>query len=262
VRQAQQRQREAQTRGAQDSPVERTRDPARAPDDAARAAQQRARQQEQRRQQASAQRNQEQRAQAPQQDQPTPEQRAQDQRARDQQQRQREQAAVQRDAQRPAEPPPGRQPDSDATAIETGPVCGLKEDCFWRAMRNASGDPAFERLFDGLRPKSWREVYDTLKQHFGGRVPGVTSASHANGIPEKMSFDDIIDHLKDKEGAEGIVFVHYTNGESHALNVANFKRRVVFIDDQKQFWPGDAPYQTVEAAVRGTVAYTKFYRTR
>ncbi|MCK6454522.1 MAG: hypothetical protein L6R19_27295 [Alphaproteobacteria bacterium] len=69
-------------------------------------------------------------------------------------------------------------------------------------------------------------------------------------------------YLQDNEGAEGIVFVSYTNGKSHAFDAADFKRRVVFTDDQKPFRPGDAGRRTVERALRGKVAWSGFYRTR
>ena len=137
-----------------------------------------------------------------------------------------------------------------------------KKDCFWRAMRNASGDPVFEQKFDGPAPSTWQEVYDTFKRYFAGKVPAATSPKHAQGEPEVMDYGQIVQELQAQEGAEGVVIVVYTNNESHAFNAANFKRNVVFIDDQKQFWPGNAPTQTVEAALRGKVAYSMFYRTR
>jgi hypothetical protein len=149
-------------------------------------------------------------------------------------------------------------PELDPSTNFCGPA---KTDCFWRAMRNATGDPAFEKKFDGPGVTT-AEFEGVLKQYFAGKVPGANSQAHADGVPVRMSFDEIVDHLKDKEGAEGIVFIKYQSGGGHVVNVANFKRFVVFIDDQKQFWPGDSPRQTVERAVRGKVAYTMFYRTK
>jgi hypothetical protein len=55
--------------------------------------------------------------------------------------------------------------------------------------------------------------------------------------------------------------VGFENGEAHAFNVANIKNQVIFIDDQKQFFPQYAR-QTVEQAIRPDLKWSLLYRTR
>ena len=177
------------------------------------------------------------------------------------------------------------------------PVCGaVKEDCFWRAMRNATGNPYFDQFLNGRRPGSWGEVHKILSTSFGGKVPGVPALGNINpanlhdimsgnapgvpsglfnalGIPNSTTLDDIITRLSapGSRGAEGIIFVGGKdaagNSWSHAVNGANIKGYGVLIDDQKQFWSSQAAKQTVQEALRqqglqgASITWASFFQT-
>jgi hypothetical protein len=145
----------------------------------------------------------------------------------------------------------------------SAPVCIPLEDCFWRAMRNATGDPVYEAKFNGPRPTSWAEVHDELAKNFGNKINGVPfPAAHALGIPDPMPLPDVVKELERVgPGSEGIVIVKTANGDVHAFNAANLKGRVVLVDDQKQFWGGGAERKSVEQTL-GPIIWSLFYRTR
>ena len=140
-----------------------------------------------------------------------------------------------------------------------------KTDCFWRAMRNATGDPAFDQMLDGPGV-SFDHARKILVQYFGRRVPrsAVDPLAHQLGIPESMSLDDIVKHLSQPHmvDAEGIVFVTYKNGGGHAFNVKNFKGYVKFFDDQKAYWSAEDARKSVEQALGSSVQWSGFYAVR
>ena len=175
--------------------------------------------------------------------------------------RAREIAAAQKAAQRLR-----KVKEKAAASIGMPAACApIKRDCFWRTMRNATGDANFDQMLDGPGV-SFERARQYLVRYFGHRVPrsAIDPIAHQLGIPESMSLDDIVKHLSQPHlrGAEGIVFVTYANGGGHAFNVKNFNGYVKFFDDQKQFWSGDAPTQTVEQALGSSVAWSGFYAVR
>jgi hypothetical protein len=175
-------------------------------------------------------------------------------------QRAREIAAAQKAAQRLR-----RVKDAAAASFGMPAACSIKRDCFWRAMRNATGDANFDQMYDGPGV-SFERARQYLARYFGHRVPrsAVDPVAHQLGIPESMSLDDIVKHLSQPHmrGAEGIVFVTYANGGGHAFNVANLNGFVKFYDDQKQFWSAGAGKQTVEQALGSSVSWSGFYAVR
>jgi hypothetical protein len=139
-----------------------------------------------------------------------------------------------------------------------------KVDCFWRAMRNATGDAAFDGKLNGPAVESWNEVYATLKKYFGNKVKGVEfPALHQEGLPVPKKVDEILDELKGMgDGAEVIVFVGWKEGGAHAFNGANIKGLTILVDDQKQFWGKAASQQTVQEILKNHAAWASIYRTR
>jgi hypothetical protein len=126
-------------------------------------------------------------------------------------------------------------------------VCNpKKEDCFWQTLHNATGDPSY--LLRKDPPKSWDEVYEKLKQHFGGPHaknprtgrPGDLQMI-AEGIPVEVTrgeFEDILNNLPDN--SEGMLFILRRNGSSHVLNVARFAGRPLLWDNQDRMSIGDS----------------------
>jgi hypothetical protein len=116
--------------------------------------------------------------------------------------------------------------------------CGpRREDCFWRTLQNATGDPSYLLRKD---MPTWEEVHDKLKQHFGGanakdpltRRPGDLQKI-AEGRPVAVTTDDfakVIDRMPNN--SEGIVFIVRDDGSSHVFNVAKFAGNYMFWDDQ------------------------------
>lgn len=116
--------------------------------------------------------------------------------------------------------------------------CGpQREDCFWRALQNATGDPAY--LLRKERP-TWEEVFAKLKQHFGGanaKDPLTRRAGDlqiiAEGMPVAVTTDDfakVINRMPNN--SEGMVFIVRDDGSSHVFTVAKFAGQYVFWDDQ------------------------------
>jgi hypothetical protein len=145
------------------------------------------------------------------------------------------------------------------------PPCSVtkKDDCFWRAMRDATGDPSFDRLLDGPGVQSWNDVFEHLKKSFGGKVPGVQDpGAHVLGIPQKRTLEQILTGDLARKGSEGIVFVNLKNGKNHVLMGANLTGTAALFDDQKQFGGGEFVRKTVEQAYGDRVVEWKFYQTR
>ncbi|MDQ6893324.1 MAG: hypothetical protein M3167_11690 [Acidobacteriota bacterium] len=145
------------------------------------------------------------------------------------------------------------------------PPCGItkKEDCFWRAMRDATGDKAFDKLINGPGVKDWPEVFENLKKYFAGRVPNVADpASHVEGWPSLRQLDDILTKDLARKGSEGLVFVRFQNGKNHVFMGANLTGTPGFIDDQKQFWGPGSGSMRLEDAFQSPPAEWKFYQTR
>ena len=145
------------------------------------------------------------------------------------------------------------------------PPCGLdkKKDCFWRVMRDATGDKGFDGRINGPGVASWQEVYDNLKKYFAGRVPGVSDpASHVEGWPSIRTLDEIMTQDLARKGSEGAVFVRLQDGTSHVLMGANLTGTAALFDDQKQFWgPGSGAMALNDAFKSPPVAW-KFYQTK
>jgi hypothetical protein len=145
------------------------------------------------------------------------------------------------------------------------PPCGIagKADCFWRAMRDATGDKSFDVLINGPGVRSWGEVFQNLKKYFAGRVPNVADpASHVEGVPSIRTLDEIVTKDLARKGSEGIVFVRFENGKNHVYVGANLTGTPGFFDDQKRFWGPGTGSMTLENAFPSPPVEWKFYQTR
>ncbi len=112
-----------------------------------------------------------------------------------------------------------------------------REDCFWRTLHNATGDPSYQ-----LRTKqpTWNEVYDKLKQHFGGANtkdpltgrPGDLQKM-AEGWPVPVTTDEFVKVLKRMpNNSEGMVFIGREDRSTHVFNLAKFAGSHLYWDDQ------------------------------
>lgn len=120
-------------------------------------------------------------------------------------------------------------------------VCGLqREDCFWQTMANATGDRSFLLRQQGVG--SWDEVFDNLKRHFGGakaKDPMTGRAGDlqmmAAGKPVFVNREEFANVLRDlPDNSEGMVFILRANGTSHVFNLAKFRGRSLYWDNQAQ----------------------------
>ena len=145
------------------------------------------------------------------------------------------------------------------------PPCGLqdKDDCFWRSMRDATGDKTFDKMINGPGVGSWPEVFQYLKKYFSGRVPNAADpASHVTGIPSIRTLDQILTQDLARKGSEGMIFVRFKNGKNHVFMGANLTGTPGLFDDQKQFWGPGSGAMPLEKAFPSPPDTWKFYQTR
>lgn len=112
-----------------------------------------------------------------------------------------------------------------------------REDCFWRTLHNATGDPSYQ-----LRKElpTWDEVHTKLKQHFGGANAKDPLTGRrgdlqkiAEGIPVPVipdEFAKVINRLPNN--SEGMTFIVREDGSSHVFSFAKFAGSYLFWDDQ------------------------------
>lgn len=117
--------------------------------------------------------------------------------------------------------------------------CGPKqEDCFWRTLLNATGDPSY-----ALRKEAptLAEIHAKLKQHFGGANAKDPLTGRrgdlqkmAEGMPVDVTTDEFVKVLtRMPNNSEGMVFVTYeSGGYSHIFSLAKFAGSHLFWDDQ------------------------------
>lgn len=112
-----------------------------------------------------------------------------------------------------------------------------REDCFWRTLHNATGDPSYQLRKE--RP-TWNEIYDKLKQHFGGANakdpltgrPGDLQKT-AEGKPVPVTTDEFVKVLnRMSNNSEGMVFIGREDGSAHVFNLAKFAGSHLYWDNQ------------------------------
>jgi hypothetical protein len=107
-------------------------------------------------------------------------------------------------------------------------------------MANATGDRSFLLRQQGVG--SWDEVFDNLKRHFGGakaKDPMTGRAGDlqmmAAGKPVFVNREEFANVLRDlPDNSEGMVFILRANGTSHVFNLAKFRGRSLYWDNQAQ----------------------------
>lgn len=126
----------------------------------------------------------------------------------------------------------------------TGSYCGVgqdKEDCFWKAMVNATGDPSYLKKTHAA--DMGREIVPELRMRFGGanaKDPLTGKPWHkillVQGIPIPVSQDEFVDILYKRapDGFEAIAFVDKPGQTGHIFSVAKLKGEVFFWDNQQK----------------------------
>ncbi len=121
--------------------------------------------------------------------------------------------------------------------------CGGKtdlEDCFWKAMVNATGDPSY--LNNTHAADLIADIQPELKKLFGGpnaKDPLTGKGWHqtllAHGLPFPLDVDEFVEILrKSPDGFEALVFVDKPGQAGHLFSTAKLKGESFHWDNQQK----------------------------